>query len=279
MEYSMITDPATLTGDSPATEEAAVFPEDSSAIGNTAPEAVYGSCSVLEAPAKKTAEPVFKDTPPGLFEGFLSLGVIFLFLLLFCYVRRFFSTLMSSLFNFHTAEKQFAENSLSVIMTSRALLVFSFISIGFFAWLILLRAGVIAADNGLQWKYFGILIVALAAFFMLKAALLRLVEFISKNAPLMQLIIFFSRLHCIACGFLLFPIALLIVTAGTETFFHGLSVAGFGVVLFFIMLYILRIIRIFFMAHISTFFLILYLCTFEVAPFLLLYSFIISDQI
>jgi hypothetical protein len=244
---------------------------------DTTPEAVYGSYSVLVAPAKKTAEPLWKNTPSGLFGGFLSLGIIFLFLLLFRYVRNFFSTLMGGLFNFHAAEKQFNENSLSVVITVRTLLVFSFISIGFFIWLAALRAGWLAVTVALQWHYFWMIIGALAALFIAKTFLLRIVEFVSKNAPVMQLIIFFNRLHCIACGFLLFPIVLLMVTTGAGAFFQGLMVAGFGVLLFFMALYILRIIRIFLTARISTFFLILYLCTFEIAPFLLLYSFILLD--
>ena len=243
----------------------------------TLPETVYGSYSVLVAPAKKSAGPLWKNAPSGLFEGFLSLGVIFLFLLLFRYVRNFFSTLMSGLFNFHAAEKQFNENSLSVVITSRMLLAFSFISIGFFIWLVALRAGLVIIAATSQWQYFWIIIGALAALFIAKTFLSRIVEFVSKNAPVMQLIIFFNRLHCIACGFLLFPIVLLMVTTGAGAFFQSLMIAGFGVLLFFMTLYILRIVRIFLTSNISIFFLILYLCTFEIAPFLLLYSFILLD--
>ncbi|MDR2801806.1 MAG: DUF4271 domain-containing protein [Prevotellaceae bacterium] len=266
----MITSPATFTTDSLATESYPILPE-------ATPEAVFGNYSVLSAPAKKPAEPVLRNTPSGLFEGFLSLGVIFLFLLLFRYVRNFFSTLMSGLFNFHAAEKQFNENSLSVIITSRVLLVFSFISIGFFIWMSVLRNGWIAIDAVSQWRYFWIITGALAALFIAKTFLLRIVEFVSKSAPVMQLIIFFNRLHCIACGFLLFPIVLLMVTTGAGTFFHSLIIAGCSVLLFFMTLYIFRVIRIFLTARISIFFLILYLCTFEIAPFLLLYSFILLD--
>jgi hypothetical protein len=260
----------------------AIPPTDSLATGyfivaDTTPAAVYGNHSVLAAPAKKPVEPLWKNTPSGLFEGFLSLGVILLFLLLFRYVRNFFSTLISGLFNFHAAEKQFNENSLSIAITSRTLLVFSFISIGFFIWLAAFRTGLLTIAAASQWQYLWIITGILAVLFIVKTFLLRIVEFVSKNAPLMQLVVFFSRLHHIACGFLLFPIVLLIVTTSSGVFFHSLVILGSGVLLFFLTLYILRIVRIFLMARISIFFLILYLCTFEIAPFLLLYSFILLD--
>lgn len=266
MNSSMIISPATFTTDSLAAKN---LP--------TLPEAVFGDYSVLSAPAKNPVEPVLRNVPSGLFEGFLSLGVIFLFLLLFRYVRNFFSTLMSGLFNFHAAEKQFHENSLSVVITSRVLLVFSFISIGFFIWLAVLRNGWITITAGSQWMYFWIIIGVLAVLFVVKAFLLRIVEFVSKGEPVMQLIIFFNRLHCIACGFLLFPVVLLMVTTGAGTFLHSLIIAGCSVLFFLMALYIFRVIRIFLAARISIFFLILYLCTFEIAPFLLLYSFILLD--
>ncbi|MDR0693863.1 MAG: DUF4271 domain-containing protein [Prevotellaceae bacterium] len=266
MNSSIIPPPATFTTDSLAEKSFTALPE-----------AVFGNYSVLSSPAKKPVEPVLRDVSSGLFEGFLSLGVIFLFLLLFRYVRNFFSTLMSGLFNFHAAEKQFHENSLSVVITSRILLVFSFISIGFFTWMAVIRTGWIPVITGSQWKYFWIIAGVLAVIFVAKSFLLRIVEFVSKNAPVMQLVIFFSRLHCIACGFLLFPVVLLMVTTGTGAFFYSLVIAGCSVLFFFMTLYIFRVIRFFLAAHISIFFLILYLCTFEVAPFLLLYSFILLD--
>ena len=266
MNSSTITPTATFTADSLAENNLATFPE-----------AVFGKYSVLLSPAKKPLEPELRDIPSGMYERFLSLAVIFLFLLLFRYVRNFFSALMNGLFNFHAAEKQFHENSLTVAITSRMLVVFSFISIGFFTWLTVFRTGWIMVTAGSQWKYSWIIISVLAVLFVAKSLLLRIVEFVSKNAPVMQLIIFFNRLHCIACGFLLFPVALLMVTAGTGTFFYSLLIAGCSGLLFFITLYIFRVIRIFLAARISIFFLILYLCTFEIAPFLLLYSFILLD--
>ncbi|MDR3351134.1 MAG: DUF4271 domain-containing protein [Prevotellaceae bacterium] len=241
------------------------------------PEAVFGHHSALPAAAKKPVMPVLRDVPSGLFEGFLSLGVIFLFLLLFRYIRHFFSSLMSGLFNFYAAEKLFNENSLSIVITSRILLVFSFISTGFFIWLAAFRSGWIMTGANAQGEYFWIISGVLAALFAIKSLLLRIVEFVSKTPPVMQLVIFFSRMYYIACGFLLFPVGLLMVTAGTGVFFHGLIIAGCSVVFFFMMFYIFRIIHVFLAAHISIFFLILYLCTFEIAPFLLLYSFILLD--
>jgi hypothetical protein len=265
MNSSMIISPATFTTDSLAADSLAALPE-----------TVFGNYSVLSAPAKKPVEPASRNVPSGLFEGLLSLGVIFLFLLLLRYVRNFFSTLVNGLFNFQTAEKQFHENSLTVVITSRILLTFSFVPIGFFTWVAAFRTGWITV-TGSQWKYFWIIVGVLAVLFVVKTLLLRIVEFVSKNAPVMQLIIFFNRLHCIACGFLLFPVVLLMVATVTETFFYCLIIIGCSVLFFLITLYIFRVIRIFLAARISIFFLILYLCTFEIAPFLLLYSFILLD--
>ncbi len=265
-----LTAPATDTLSGAATAADSLQQADSLA----APAALYGRGSILEAPAGKWVYPEIRNTVPGLFEGFLGLGVTFLFFLAFHYLRNFLSPLISGLFNFHALEKQFTENSLSVVITGRALLFFAFVSISFFAWLLLLHQGFLEDPALAHWQYFLAILAVLAIFFLLKFILLRIIDYVGRSAPMMQLIIYFGRLCIIACGFLLFPVSLLIAASGTGAFLSGLMIAGEVIIILGFILYLVRIVRIFFTTRISSFFLILYLCTFEIAPFLLLYSFV-----
>jgi hypothetical protein len=274
INYKMIADTTVVVTDIFEVDSVATVRDSAISIS---PEVLFGTRAVLSAPAKKPLTTEWREQPSGLFEGFLALGIILLFLLLFRYVRKFFAKLATGLFNFRIVEKQFKENSLSAVFTSRVLLFFAWIAISFFCWLALLHAGLLEITPLSAWQSFLVLTSVLIAFFLIKFSLLWVVEFVGKSAPVMQLINFYGRLCIIFCGFLILPVALLMATTNADTVFGGLLITGVVMMIACTLLYIFRIFQIFFTAHISIFFLILYLCTFEIAPFLLLYFSISMD--
>jgi hypothetical protein len=242
-------------------------------VGHSA-EAVYGSCSVLMAPAGKAAEPQVRDVFP-LFGGFLSLGIICLLLSFSRHVRSFLGLLATSLFSFRRLEKQYKENSLFVAVTTRIMLGFAIISIGFGSWLLwpfhLVWDGQIAPAPA---YVLAILTGGIGGFLLLKMLLLYAIEYVSQSKEVMHTILYFGRFYLIAYGFLLFPVSLLMVATPSGAVFNMLIIITLVITGLFLLLYFLRIIQILLNARVSIFFLILYLCTLEISPFILLYGFL-----
>jgi hypothetical protein len=243
---------------------------------HVAPEAVYGGRSVMVAAAGTIAAPQPRDVSSALFEGFFALGLIFMFFMFSRYMRRFLSLLLSALFNFHVVEKQFKENSLLLAVTLRVSQAFAIFSLGFAGWI--LYPVLINENWGLAtpapWFLFFEITGGIAILCLLKAYLTHVVGYVGKSTPTLQLVMYFGRLHLIACGFLMFPAALLVAASSWGNFFNTMVIVSIAIACTCFLLYVFRVIQIFFNANFSFFFLILYLCTFEIAPFLLIYSFI-----
>ncbi len=236
------------------------------------PQELFGAHTSLVAVVGKQATTEPRNFASSLFEGFLALGIIFLFLAFFRYVRNFFSSLVAGLFSYQASEKQFKENSLSVAITNRVLLVFALMSISFFCWLLWLHNTDTGRSGSSPWYSFAWIGGGICAYFLIKTLLLLAIDYVGKSAPLMHLVIHFGRLYTIAAGFALFPVALLIAASDPGIVFNTLMVISLVITALCVLFYFLRIVQIFFTARVSGFFLFLYLCTLELAPFLVLYS-------
>jgi hypothetical protein len=235
------------------------------------PEAVYGKGTILVSPAAKANTPELRHTTPQLSESFLALGLVVLFLLFFRYIRTVYGSLLVGLFNFKIVEKQFRENSLAMLIALRMLFAFALVSISFFGWELGLHYHLLNLDWFAPWEYFLFICGAAVLYVLVKYIVLYIVEYVSNSAPVMQMIFYFNRQCVIVCGLALFPVAAFTAT-GDGVLFNIFMITGLLLAALCCLLYILRIIHIFFTARISYFFLILYLCTFEIAPFLLLYA-------
>ncbi|MDR0728779.1 MAG: DUF4271 domain-containing protein [Prevotellaceae bacterium] len=237
-------------------------------------EAVYGDCSVLIAPAGAGVKPQVRDAF-SLFGGFLALSIICLFLIFSRHVRSFLGLLSTSLFSYRRLEKQYKENSLSIVITTRIMLVFSVLSLGFGGWMLW--------PFHLVWKEtashapfhtFVFITGGIGGFLLLKMLLLRAIDYVGKCKPVMQTILYFGRFYLIAYGLVLFPVSILMVAMPSGSFFNILIITVLAITAVFALLYFLRLIQILFNARVSIFLLILYLCTLEFSPFILLYGFL-----
>ncbi|MDR2362389.1 MAG: DUF4271 domain-containing protein [Prevotellaceae bacterium] len=237
-------------------------------------EAVYGNRSVLVAPSGTEAKPQARDTSP-LFGGFLTLSIICLLLLFSRHIRVFSGLLATSLFSYRRLEKQYKENSLSIFVTTRIMLILSVLSLGFSGWLLwpfhLVWEGM---EAHAPFRIFTTITGGMSGFLLLKALLLHAIDYIGKCKPIMQTILYFGRFYFIAYGFALFPISILMIAIPSGPFFNTLIIIALAITAIMVLLYLLRLIQILFNARVSIFFLILYLCTLEFSPFILLYRFL-----
>ena len=240
-------------------------------------EAVYGTHSVVQAQQGNTTLPEARDNKTP-FDDYFALGIILLFLFLFRPIRHFISFVFSGLFNDHVIEKQMEENSLLASSHRQIALVFSIFSISFSVWLI--APEIIAfwnnstQGNSFPWYYFIYITAGLFAFFLLRIRFLRAIGTIGDCKPFIELLVYFGQLSVIAFGLLLLPLALLIAASPQDAFYNFLLILSFLTIIASLLFYIIRVSQIFFKSSVSIFFLILYLCTFEIAPILLLFSFV-----
>jgi hypothetical protein len=241
------------------------------------PEAVYGEGSVLVPPLGTSSLPSARPLSTTMCEGYLALTLLFLFFIFSRHVRRFLALLADGVLSYRTAEKQFQGHLLSTAITFRVLTFFSVTVVGFFCWQLwpLTIApwsdGVAAAA---PFRYFVFLTGGLGGFLLLKAGLLQAIEYVGKSGEVLKTVIYFGHFSTIACGLMLLPVSLLTAAAIPDVFFGPLITIGITLVALCLLLYWLRVVQIFFHARLSIFFLILYLCTFEIVPIILIYYFI-----
>ncbi|MDR0667129.1 MAG: DUF4271 domain-containing protein [Prevotellaceae bacterium] len=237
-------------------------------------EAVYGNGSILVAPAGDAAEPQERDAF-SLSGGFLALSIIFLFLIFSRYIHSFLGLLSSSMFSYRRLEKHYKENSLFVVITTRIMLIFTVISISFGCWLVW-PVHLAWSEEGVHAPLyvFAILFVGTVSVLLLKILLLHAIEYVGRSKDVMQSILYFGQFYLIAYGFSIFPVSLLMVVTPYGPVFNILIIINFAITVIFLLLYFFRIIQILHHAHISIFFLILYLCTLEISPLIVLYGFL-----
>jgi hypothetical protein len=205
-------------------------------------------------------------------EGWIGLGSLVLFFLCFRGVRQFLWVSFPGLMQFHVAQKQFEENSLLLLSTRRLLLLFSQVSISFFLFLTIRYYDAFPEHLTAAQVYIVILSVLLV-FYIVKTSLLRMLGFLTETETTMRMLGYYGQLYAISGGLLLFPITRLFFN--TYSSFCGLLVvAGLSCALLIILLYLVRSFRIFISHRLSVFFWILYLCTFEIAPFLFIWKYI-----
>jgi len=264
-----------------------VFISDSTNIENTtdslqntiiiSAEEVYGKQSILQAAHKQNflPEPRNKNLP---FDDFLALGLILLFLLIGGLIRRFIFSLFASLFSNRTIEKQAEETRLPIVtIATRVLFCFSIIVIGFSIGLLLPSAELLwssALEPSLSWRAFLYATCGLFLFCFVKTGIMNVLGFVGKCKPLIRLLISFGKLTIIVYGLILFPLAVLLTTSPSGTFYNFLQTIIILLAVVSFSFYLFRVVQIFFKAKISIFFLILYLCSLEIVPFLVLFTFV-----
>jgi hypothetical protein len=205
-------------------------------------------------------------------EGWIGLGLLVLFFLCFRCIRQFLSLSFQGLVHFHVAQKQFEENSILILNIRRFLLLFSQVSISFFMFLIIRYYGAFPEHLTVVQVYVMILLF-LWGFYIIKTLLLRVLGFLTETGTAMRMMGYYGQLYAISGGITLFPVTMLFFNTYSP-FCKVLIIFGLSCSLVIILLYLVRSFQIFISHRLSVFFWILYLCTFEIAPFLFIWKYI-----
>jgi hypothetical protein len=205
-------------------------------------------------------------------EGWIGLGLLVLFFLCFRGIRQFLALSFPGLMRFHVAQKQFEENSMLILNTRRLLLLLSLVCISFFLFLIIRHYDAFP-DHLTVAQVYAVILSTLLVFYIVKTFLLRVLGFLTETEPTMRMVGYYGQLYAISGGLLLFPITMLFFNT-YSSFCNSLIVIGLVCSLVIILLYLIRSFQIFISHGLSVFFWILYLCTFEIAPFLFIWKYI-----
>jgi hypothetical protein len=205
-------------------------------------------------------------------EGWIGLGLLLLFFLSFRFIRQFLALSFPGLIHFHVAQKQFEENSLLIVNIRRILTLFSQVCVSFFLFLII-RYYDRFPDHLTSVQVYILILSSLWVFYILKTFLLRILGFLTGADAAMRMMGYYGQLYFISSGIILFPIAILFFNT-YSSFCKTLIVVGLISLLLIVLLYIVRSFQIFISHKLSGFFWILYLCTFEIAPFLFVWKYI-----
>ena len=205
-------------------------------------------------------------------EGWIGLGLLVLFFLCFRSIKQFLRFSFPGLIHFHVAQKQFEENSVLLANIRRVLLIFSQICLSFFLFLIIRYYGVFP-DHLTAAQVYVLILLSLFVFYLLKTLLLRVLGFLAETETAMCMIGYYGQLYAISGGIMLFPFTILFFNTYSP-FCKLLIFIGLACSLVIVLLYLVRSFQIFISYKLSVFFWILYLCTFEFAPFLFILKYI-----
>jgi hypothetical protein len=205
-------------------------------------------------------------------EGWIGLGLLVLFFLSFRFIKQFLALSFSGLLHFHVAQKQFEENSLLIVNIRRVLLLFSQVCVSFFLFLIIRYYEAFPSHLSIAQVYI-LILSSLLVFYILKTLLLRMLGFFTEADTAMRMMGYYGQLYFISSGIILFPVTILFFNT-YSAFCNPLIIIGLTCSLAIVLLYMMRSFQIFISHKLSVFFWILYLCTFEFAPFLFIWKYI-----
>jgi hypothetical protein len=118
-----------------------------------------------------------------------------------------------------------------------------------------------------------VILSSLLVFYIVKTSLLRVLGFLTETETAMRMMGYYGQLYAITGGLVLFPVTMLFFNT-YSSFCNPLIIIGLTCSLVIILLYVVRSFQIFISHGLSVFFWILYLCTFEIAPFLFIWKYI-----
>ncbi|MDR0737897.1 MAG: DUF4271 domain-containing protein [Prevotellaceae bacterium] len=205
-------------------------------------------------------------------EGWIGLGLLVLFFLNFRFIKQFLLLSFPGLIHFHVAQKQFEENSVVIANIRRMLLIFSQICISFFLFLTI-RYYDVFPNHLTAAQVYILILLSFFALYILKTLLLRVLGFLTETETAMRMMGYYGQLYAISGGLILFPLTILFFNT-YSSLCKPLVLIGLVCSLVVILLYLIRSFQIFISYKLSVFFWILYLCTFEFAPFLFIWKYI-----
>lgn len=229
--------------------------------------------AVLDARAFSGTEELLLT--PDYIEGWIGFTLLFSFFLSFRLIYHFFFHVKAELLHFHITLKHFEEHNLIGTGLRQVLLLLS-AGIIAFAVLVIIKhidQNTIIVDN---LKIYLLILTALIVFYLLKTFITCLLGYLSGIFPYTQIIVYYSQLHIITGSLLLFPLFILLFYK-QGPWFDGLLIGIVIVCVSMFLLYLRRCWQTFSVANTPVFFRILYLCTLEFVPFLIIYKYILLN--
>ena len=234
---------------------------------------IYGRFSTVLAPVKNENRLSHLVNIPT-WEGWATFGILLIFFLFFRYIITFFQDGLRSLLSLRLLQKRYKENAIMMRNTRQVLLIFSAMVFAF--WVFPLLSPLLPnLPYGKEILYTATLF-AILAFLFLRLVLLRLIGVVSASSDVFSVLNYSRQLYIIAAGILLFPLSVIFLL-NSDDIQTGINITAGAVCSLAVVLYIVRSFQIFYSAKFSIFFWILYLCTFEIAPLLVLYGFLIAN--
>jgi hypothetical protein len=231
---------------------------------------IFGAEAILNAQSPLGAEELILT--PSQTEGWISFGLLLFFFLCLPFIYRFFHKAKAELIHLHITFKHFKEHNLIIGGLKQVLLL---LSVSIIAFVLFVMSGQVnyfdALPNSLE-SYL-LIVATLAAFYLLKTFLIYLLGYLSETVPQMQIIVYYSQLHIVAVSLLLFPLLILFFNR-QDLWFDVLKFGTIIICVSMFLLYLLRCWQIFSVGNVPVFFRILYLCTLEFVPFLIIYKYV-----
>jgi len=231
---------------------------------------IFGAEAILNGQALSGAEELMPTANQT--EGWISFGLLLFFFLCFPFIYHFFHRTKAELLHLHITLKHFEEHNLIIGGLKQALLLLSAGIIAFVLLVIIRQINYVGALSG-SLEIYLLILAALVVFYLLKTFIIYLLGYLSETLSQMQIIVYYSQLHIVTVSLLLFPLLILFFN-GQGLWFDVLKFGAIIICISMFLLYLLRCWQIFNVGNVPVFFRILYLCTLEFVPFLIIYKYI-----
>ena len=240
---------------------------------------MYGTKSILLAKPTNpytSGEGIAREYPLGSSWAFLPIiGVLLLALLLLRYTRGYLSQLSLLLISYKRAHKQYKSNLQSFNHTLLALMLFSVVPAAILiSYVLNTFSNQLIVNIDVDYELYLIVGGFFLGFSVLKGFILSVAGILTYEEKLIQEMRYNSRIFLGAWGIVILPFVILLVVGDNEANKLILPYITLGLSILLYILYLIRTLQLFFSERVSIFFWILYLCTLELLPILLVFDYL-----
>ena len=194
-------------------------------------------------------------------------GLILVFVLLLIFSGKYVPDMFRTAYSHRLSGKRYAENYKSDTHAGTYFVLFCALILPFFVFACLSSRGIVEAD----YSHLGTMYPILIGVWLLQSAATKICSAVARVESLVGEINFNKRLMAGVVGIVLFPVVLALLLYDEPRLYDASLTIGMTILAVLIISMIIRIFTVFFEARISAFRFFLYLCAFEISPYLALY--------
>ncbi len=209
-------------------------------------------------------------------ESWIILSLLFLFFLSFRYIRHFMQIALPEMIHFHIAQKHFEESSVLIAYIRQFLFLLSMALASFFFFVIIKYETTVINNEWDEIRTYLIILAILLALYFLKSLVLYFVAFLSNTKNTMRMIRYYAQIYIIIGGLILLP-SIVLYFNFENPLYNILLISELSICAFLFLLYFFRTLQIFIASGLSIFLWLLYLCTLEIVPYLIIYKFFTTN--